>query len=121
MMRMAGRLGALLAAALGLAGCACPTGCGPYISSPTGTLLTPQVTTFTVRYNPVFQDFERDVVPVIAAQCGDAVTTARIIDEPIGGTVLHPAELVIGCGDPPPRPPRYRGEVVEPGDLIRLR
>ncbi len=116
--------GAALVAGLALAalaGCStCPSGCGPYISSPTGSALTPAVTGFNVRYNPLFEDFD-EVKAVIAAQCGPNVSTARIVDRPVGGTVLHPAELTIVCGDPPPRAPRYRGEVVDPGELIQLR
>lgn len=118
---------AALALAITLAGCStCPSGCGPYVvPSAAGTSVAGRgapaiATTFNVRYNPWFEDFDA-VRAVIAERCGPSFDTARIVDRPVGGTVLHPTELTIACGDPPPRAPRYRGEVVDPGELIQLR
>lgn len=75
---------------------------------------------FVVRYSDWRNDPEQ-LRQLIADTCGGSVATARVFERPYRGTLLHPQELAVTCGDPPPPTPAFRDQPVDPGYLMRLR
>lgn len=102
---------------LGGCGCDCGEG-GPYIFSPAGPSLV-GARSFAIRYSDWRNDPE-EIRALIAGQCGPSFTTARMFVQPYQGTLLHPQQAAVVCGDPGVPAPAYPGQEIDPGTLIRL-
>gem|GEM_PF-5091796 len=109
---------AVLACGLGLAGCASLDDDAPYVW-PAPRYGEPMATQFQVRYSSL-RHTDADVLRVIAEQCGERFTTARVVDQPYRGTALHPQSLQVTCGAPPAPQPVNRDHSVDPGYLVML-
>jgi hypothetical protein len=97
-MQVSGRtrgLGSLLASPF-LAGTLLLGACaGAYIASPSGDALD-GARHFTLRYNDL-TDSQEAVTRLIAGQCGAGFSAARLDDQPLQGTVLHPHQVAVEC------------------------
>ena len=108
----------LIALAALVAGCAGALDNEPYIW-PVSYYGEPPRTSFTVRYSELRNDPE-ELREVIAAECGEEFFMARVVERPYRGTLLHPHEMNVRCGSPPPRPERP-GAPPRESYLIQLR
>ncbi len=110
----------MLAAVLGLTGSGCVGDHTPYVwpTPPYGVPETAKV--FKVRTNP-WQDTPEQIRDVIARQCGPDYDTARIFPHPATGTLLHPDQLTVVCGNPPAPEPEFRGQRVNDNYLLSLK
>lgn len=108
-----------MAALLLLGGCGCDCGGGPYIYAPVGPALV-AARAFTIRYSD-WRNSPEEIRDLIAKQCGPGFATARMFVQPYQGTLLHPQAATVVCGDPGVPRPAYRGQQVDPGELIQLR
>ncbi|CAK0765367.1 hypothetical protein WCLP8_3830007 [uncultured Gammaproteobacteria bacterium] len=109
------------ASVLLLAGCG---GCNrwtdaPYITPPLLTNEEPRAQ-FFIRFSAA-DNTEQQIIDLIASQCAGRFSSARLYDQGYGyGTVPHPHQAQVVCGDPPPETPTYRGQEVDSGRLIDL-
>jgi len=105
--------------ALIVSGCSALPDSPPYVHPPT-RYGEPKATRFAVRYSELRHD-PSAVLAVIAEQCGPEFLTARLFERSYRGTVLHPQEMRVICGDPPVPVPRFAGQTVDEGTLVELR
>jgi len=110
---------ALAGLALLLAGCAPDSTTTTAYLWPTPFSADPPPRSFAVRYSDFAND-PAELKALIAKQCGPETLTARVFDHRHSGTLFHPHQMDVVCGDPPPRTTDRLFVKVDQGELIRL-
>jgi len=92
----------------------------PYLTPQPSDVIPWTAKSFTLRYSE-WWNTQDEIREKIAQLCGPDIDTARVTPDRLSGSALHPHNLAVSCGSPPPPKPGFRGQTVEEGYLMSLK